>query len=380
MSNPSSDGSRPTEALRRATPADNTALCEVFRRVTMDADLHLAVERDPDYFALYDLQGCPYYAMAFDMDGKVEASGSFVARDAWLGGDSPGRIGYACDLRLTPAVRGGRFLGEWMGVGFRDAARTIGFDYAYTAVIASNRAAMKALAERSPRYPGKPVYTPHSRFRILNVLFTFKKSPRPSAFRVRPATIDDLAIITDRLRADHRHRPFGYVIGDATLPGTLARWPGLRIEDFLLAFDGGDRLVGVTAVWNANPVKRYRVLGYRGQMKVVRAGFNALAFVTGATPLPPPGALMSYFYLTHTSVAGDDPAVMAALLDRVYADRHGKGFTFFSAFVMDDDPMARAFERYQTTSLPASLFLMTAPGAAIPTLPVGRPGFEMCLA
>lgn len=376
---PAEDGAR-AEALRRATLADNAALCDVFRKVTMDADLHLAVERDPDYFALYDLQGSPYYAMAFDMDGKVEASGSFVARDAWLGDETPGRIGYACDLRLTPSVRGGRFLGKWMGVGFRDAARTIGFDYAFTAVIASNRAAMKALGERNPRYPEKPVYTPHSRFRILNILFTFKKSPRPSAFRVRPATLEDIGLITERLRIDHRQRPFGYVVDDATLPGDLARWPGLRIEDFLLAFDGGGRLVGVTAVWDAHAVKRYRVLGYRGQMKLVRAGFNALAFVTGATPLPPPGELMSYFYLTHTSVVGDDPAIMAALLDRIYADRHGKGFTFFSAFVMDGDPMARAFERYQTTSLPASLFLMTAPGAPVPTLPAGRPGFEMCLA
>ena len=361
--------------LRAATPADGAAFCDVFRRVTMEADLHLAVERDPDFWALYAMQGQPWRTFAFELNGRVEGLGSFLTRDAWMEAGTR-RIAYGCDLRATPAARGGRFLREHMGRGFVDASRELGFELALTAVIRSNQAAVRALVERAA--PTQPLYTPVCDFEITNVLFTLRRSPRPSAFTVRPAEIADLDLLGAFYARERR--PFSEPLDSERLADRLARWPGLNIHDFRLAFDAGGRLVGALAVWDANPVKRYRVLGYRGGMRWVRTGFNALSALTGATPLPPPGDVLRYAYLTHVTVAGDAPEVMAALLDRVYADWHGRGLTFLSAMVQAGDPMASAFARYRTTRLPATLYAMTAPGSRPPELPPGRPGFEMALA
>lgn len=363
--------------LRPAKLDDGPALCDLFRRVTMDADLHLAVERDPDFFALYAMQGCPWHAFAFELNGRVEAMGSFLARDAWVHGEGQ-RIGYACDLRLTLAARGGRFLRQHMGAGFLEASRALGFDLALTAVITSNRAAVRALVER--RAPTQPLYTPLREFRITNLLFTHRRAPRPSAFRVRAATLADLDALGELLAQDHAQRAYGERLDAQVLSERFTRWPGLGIESFRLAHDASGRLVGAVALWDAHPVKRYRVLGYRGSMRAVRWGFNAVSRLTGATPLPPPGELLRYFYLTHVSVRGEDPAVMAALLDHVYAERYGQGFAFFSACVLHGDPLAPAFARYRSTTLPATLYVTTAPGSAPPRLPSGRPGFEMALA
>ena len=112
-----------------------------------------------------------------------------------------------------------------------------------------------------------------------------------------------------------------------------------------------------------------------------RAAFNAGSAARGYDPLPPAGDPLRYFYLTHVSVRGEDPAVMAALLDRIYAEYHGKGYHFFSSFVMEDDPLARAYSRFQSTALRAGLYLMSPSSAPfdLSALPPGRPGFEMAL-
>ena len=97
--------------------------------------------------------------------------------------------------------------------------------------------------------------------------------------------------------------------------------------------------------------------------------------------LPPAGEVLRYAYLTHVSVVDDDPGVMAALLDRVYVDKHGSGLNMLSACVYLDDPLAPAYARYLTTPIRAQLFTMSQPGNQWNDRDPGpgRPGFEMAL-
>ncbi len=367
-------------STRLAVAADNARLCELFKSVTMDAALHLAVERDPDFFALYDIERGDRRVVVWEVDGAIEGVGTLLARDGYLGGRRM-RLGYLGDLRFSPKIRGGQVLGTSFGPLFRESCRELGCEVALTAVIASNQAAMSALVKRSPRYPEKPFYAPLRTFKILSVQFTLGKEPRPTDLAVSRAEDKDLAAVADLLGEDHRARPFGYAVDEGLLRERLRRWPGLAAESFYLARDRAGRLRGVTAVWDAGPIKRYRVLGYRGAMRYVKLGYNAFARLAGMTPLPPPGGLLRYFYLTHLSVKDDDPAVMAALLDRIYADHRGRGYHFFTAPVLEGDPLAPAYERFRTRSLPAALFAVSAPGSPYNTadLGPGRPGIEMAL-
>lgn len=366
--------------IRPARREDNAALLELFKAITMEADLHLAVERDPDFFALYDMERVEQRTIVIEADGKIEGLGTFLGRDGWLLG-SRTRVGYAGDLRFAPTLRGGFVLGTHYGRTFREACRDFGCDAMLTAIIASNAAARRALVERSPRFPEKPLYVPFRKFTILSVHFTARGHPRPTELRVRRATEADLAPIAELLARDHARRPFGYVVDEGLLRERIARWPGLRVESFYVAHDREGRLLGVAAPWDAGPVKRFRVLAWRRSMKWVKRGFNLLARFTGADPLPGTGGLLRYFYLTHVSVEGEDPAVMAALLDRIYDDYHGKGYHFLTACVLDQDPLAPAYRGYRTSGLPAELYVVTEPGGrhASADFGTGRPGFEMAL-
>ena len=365
--------------VRRATRADNARFCEVFSSVSMKADLHLAVDRAPDFFALYDMQRAERVSYALEVDEQVEGIATYLSRPAWIDGRLE-TVGYAGDLRLTPAARGGKVLPLVFGPGFRDARQALGCGVIFTAIITSNKRAVAALTGRQSRHEDMPHYHELRRFKIRNVQFTTAKPPRSRGITVRTATDADLAPLATLLAADHQTRPLGYAFDEALLRHRLARWPGLGLHDVYLAFDGGT-LVGATATWDGEQVKRYRVLGYHRAMRWIRLAFNLAAPLGGFTPLPAAGGQMRYFYLTHLSVPGEQPDVMAALLERIYADKRSAGYHFFSACVLEDDPLGAAYQRFRCTDLPAALYAIEEQGRELPldALCAGRPGFEMAL-
>ncbi|RMG16857.1 MAG: hypothetical protein D6731_05255 [Planctomycetota bacterium] len=366
--------------VREADDSDDAALCELFARVAMEGDLSLAVEREPSFFALYELQRLiARRVFVAEVEGKIEGVAAYLARRGHLGGRVV-PVGYLGDLRLGPRLRGGFFFGRRFGPRFRACLADSNAEVALTAVLATNRAALRFLTRRSRRFPDKPVYRPWRAFSILNVHFTRRRRPRPTRLEVRRATSADLPEVAALLARDHARRPFGYVFDEELLRERLARWPGLRLEDFYLAFRGGE-LVGATALWDAHAVKRFRVLAYRGSMRWLRLGFNLGAPFLGCAPLPPAGGVLRYAYLTHTSIPSEDPDVLAALFDRLYADAHGRGYAFVSTYVEDGDPLGAAFARYRCTPLPARLFTVSPPGSPWNERDpgAGRPGFEMAL-
>jgi hypothetical protein len=370
-------------ALRLARRTDSSALAKLFASVVLDSDMSLAVERDPDFFALYDMETLrgDQRVWVVEMDGKVEGVGSFLGRDAHLKGTRL-RTAYMSDLRASERARKGRVFGAVMEQGFRGAQRELGADIMYTAVFDSNRAAQKALVLRSPRYPTKPYYHPFRKFTITSLQLLTPRALRPSRYRVRMATQRDLDALIGMLAKDHKERPFGYAFDQGLLEQRLAQWPRFGLENFYLAVDARDNILGCTATWDGFDVKRYRVRGYRGPMRWVKRGYNAAASLTGACPLPEPGELLRYLYLTHVCVPSDDPGVMASLLDAIYAASWKRGYSFLMAYVGEQDPLAPAYRGFVTSGLKATLYAVSPHDKPldVQTLGHGKPGFEIALA
>jgi hypothetical protein len=364
---------------RLASEADNEALCDLFRQVTMDADLHLCVERDPDFFGLYRIQEADMRCFVCESENTISGVASILAREGYLGGQRA-RVAYAGDLRLLPRARG-TFLSHHLGPVFNQALSDLGCEVALTAVIESNEAARRALVIRKTRYQNKPIYRLLRRFSILNVQFTLPRRLARSVYDVRQACVDDIPAIAAHLARDHERRPFGFVFDAALLKRRLVSWPGLSIENFYLAFAPGGHLVGVAAPWDAQALKRYRVVAYRGRMRQLRLGVNIAATLFRSERLPAPGGLFRYLYLTHVSILDDNPDVMKALINRIYVDYRKRRYHFLTTNIFENDPLAPAFSGLQTTALAASLYTVTPPGGALESFDFGsgRPGFEVAL-
>jgi hypothetical protein len=368
----------PGWTVRVAGRGDNADLCALFKSVHVKGSLDLTQERDPDFFKLLDLHlGEHETLLVRTSEGDAVACGSVVVRDGWLDGGRA-RTGYLCDLRITPAFRGGTLM-KIYGEYFETVRERYGVEVLTTVIFDSNKAARAALTQRSEKRASQPIYREMTPFQMTSVQFSTRK-PRPSR-AVRRADDRDLTQLSEFLARRGRERVLGEVFDDGLLDRRLAAWPGLRVEDFLLALDASGRIAGCVAPWDTSAFKRTRVLGYHGAMLLARVAINAAARVLGATPLPSPGDCFRFKFLTHLEVEGDDPAVLRDLLLAAY-DHHRPGhWNFLSAMVPRGSPLERAFDGFQVQRTPMTLYSVTTPTSRLAgrDFRTARPGFEMAL-
>ncbi|WNG13655.1 hypothetical protein F0U63_02445 [Cystobacter fuscus] len=365
---------------RLATPADNERLLELFGAVPMQGELVLSTQRSPDFFRLYDIQRGTAEVWVHEAAQGLSAMGTFFAREGWLDGRAC-RVGYLGDLRTRFSARRHRSVARFYGPLLEEVARRLGVETFLTSVMATNAAALQALVRRQERRVAQPEYTLLRRFSAVSVHFTHRRAPRPGRFHVRRARPEDVPAMAALLDADHRARPFGYRYDQGELQHRLAHWPGLGVDGCYLAFDEHGALVGCTSVWDPHEVKRYRVLAYRGSMRWVKWGYDAMATVLRSPRLPEPGQDFRYFYLCNTSITGEDPAILRALVERVYADHQDRGYHFFSLYMGEEDPLQPALRGFFQRRLDFHLYAVTpASLAGRPSPPGGRTGFEMALA
>ena len=366
--------------LRRSTPADSAERCDLFARITMDTDLVLSVRRDPDFDALYRMQSDTWECWVGELDGQVEGMGTVLIRDGYVDGQ-PRRVGYLGDLRASSRLEGRHLLNRFYGSILRDAASTYGCDLFLTAVIASNERALRALTVPNRRSRHRPRYTLLREFNIRSVHLTAPRWRRRTPYQVRRATAADIPMVARFLDEDARQRPFGYPCPQAELERRLQAWPGLSPESFYLAEDASGTLVGCVAMWNAEGVKRTVVREYRGKMRRVKFGYDLAARLLRFPRLPDAGETFRYLYATHQAILSEDPEIMRALLDTIYSDFRRSGYHFLSFCVLADDPLEPAFRGFQSTDLPARLYVVSLPELEIDLASFGtaRPGFEMAL-
>ncbi|HEX5754568.1 MAG TPA: hypothetical protein VFZ09_50760 [Archangium sp.] len=365
--------------LRRAKREDNPQLLELFGAVPMQGELVLATQRAPDFFRLYDMQRGDAELWVNEVEDGLDGMGAILVRDGWLEG-RPCRVGYLGDLRTRFSARRSRGLARFYGPVLEETAKRLGVEAFLTAVMASNAAALQALVKRKRHREAQPHYSLLRRFSAVSVHFTRRREPTPGRYQVRRATAEDVPAMEALLDADHRTRPFGYRYDLGELRHRLERWPGMSVEGSYVAFDGSGKLVGCTSAWDPEAVKRYRVMAYRGSMRWVKWGYDAMATVLRAPRLPAPGNDFRYFYLCNTSVVGEDPAILRALVERVYADHHGRGYHFFSLYLGEEDPLAPALAGFFQRKLDFHLYAVTPASMAREHFPSGRTGFEMALA
>lgn len=372
------DDQAPFGRIRLAVPADNAALLDLFGDVPMRGSLILTTERAPSFTALYELQAAQTQCWVYELEGRLLGLGTIIWREGYIQGQ-PTKVAYLGDLRARKEVRGA--LARFYGKIFNSFSALTGCEHFYTGILASNAAALTALVARSAHREQQPRYELFRRFDAMQLQFTRRPRIRYRAeLRVRTAQADDLPALSALLDADHRRRPFGYRYDCGELEARLARWPGFGLAGTYLCEDGAGRLLGCCTAWDADAVKRYRILEYRGNMRLVRLGFNLGAKVMGYTPLPPPGSCLRYFYLANLSVVDDDPQVLSALMSKVYQDFERAGYNFFMVYAEEGDPLRDAFNGFSTRALGFHLYSVHAPNSPGVDYGAGRAGFEIALA
>jgi hypothetical protein len=364
------------DGVRLARRSDGPQLAALFADVPMAGNLVVATRRDPDFFRLYDIQRGASETSVLEVAGRLVGLGTVLVREGWYQG-RPCSVGYLGDLRIAREGRAFRALPRFYGSVLQGCRERHDCKVFLTGIIASNTAALNALVRRRASRANQPRYTLFRRFTMVSLQFARRRAgPRDGVRRARPG---DVSALVQFLADDHRRRPFGYRFDAGELEHRLAAWPGFSLDNTYVAF-AGERIVGCTTAWDPSAVKRYQVLAYRGPMLWTKRAYNAVARLARWPALPDPGDCFRTLYLCNTSVADDDPVVLRALLQRIYADFHGRGYHFISLPIYEEDSLAPAVKGFLARRLDFHLYTVNAAKDPEPEAVAGRPGFEMALA
>lgn len=375
--------------LRIASAADNELLTEMMADVPMEGSLVLSTRRDPDFFALYDIQRGAYRCHLYD--DAFQGMATVLDRDGFLDGVAQ-RVGYLGDLRIRGTSRERVRFPALYGRGLADHSASSGCRAYYTAVLAENALAIASLTQktgddkRARRRRAQPLYTLITPYQMASIQVVVPpallRARAPAGVQVRTAVVEDVPRIARFLHEDHQARAFGYRFDTGELEHRLAHWPGFSLDNTFLVEGGDGALLACATAWDPSPVKRYRVLRWAGAMRALRASMRGASAVLGCPPLPRTGEDFRTLYLTNLSVKGDDPLVLRALLGAVYPHAwRARAHLMALPLWGDHDPHAEALRGFLVQRLAFSLYGVTLPDSprAAPW-PRGRPGFEIALA
>lgn len=329
--------------LRLATRADEPEIRALVGSVAMPGDVAIRFAREPDYFLGTTIMGDPCDVVVARRRGDDALAGVACRAEqgAYVGGE-PARVGYVGQIRIAPwargrglVTRGARLLRE------RTPPGTLSFGV----IARENVRAARALA--SPRLPAGLRVARVGGLTTCAVLLRPGRTPRAPAARdgleVRPA---DATTLADVLAFWEAHGPRRQFFPLTTAAGFAdgATLRGLRSEEVQVAWRGG-RVVGTMAVWEQSAYKQDVVDAYGPTLRRLRPVVDLAARLWGARPLTPPGAAIALAFAARVCVAGDDPAVLRALLRAATSSAEARGLAFLMVGLADHDPLLPVVRR-----------------------------------
>jgi len=345
----------PQTRLVRATPSDNAAILEFMRGQAMRAGLSMRFDRSPDYFALHEAHSEDHETWLLVTRDRIIGIGSIVSRNAWVDGAIEPVI-YLADLRLAP---GRATAGVWRPLlrdVLRDARARTGAKLAYCSIIRDNKSARQAML-RDDRVDS----TPFRRLRgYASVAIIARKPCRGpnAAYAVRHATAGDANRLQDFIAEQSRSTQFGVVFDTPAWSRRLVGWPDFGIENFLIAQDEREQIVGCVAPWNYHSINRIVIERLPPAIDAVRMLCNMMAPLT-RRPLIRVGARSSLpdAALTHLFIRNRNPSILSALLHRAVRQLFStRRYATISLIMYDDDPLAPALRDFWCVSVPMDLY------------------------
>lgn len=326
--------------VRQATPEDNPALLALARACPMQADISVAIERDPDFFALVAARGGGRVFVA-ESGARIVGCASVCRRDAYVLG-RPAEMGYVGDIKVLPFARGRGIAHALLGAIAEQEATAPAAPY-----VASVAAGNRRLDRMVDRWRRRRRVERLGAFTAYQLLPVPRRSP-PAGYEVGVATPADEDALIALLDHYHRGRSFAPIFRDGGFRSLLARSPGMTIASYRVARRHG-RIVAAVGVWDATGVKRTKLCRLSPSLRLLGRAIDAAGRVAPLPPLPRAGDYLRVRYLRHHAHAPGEEGALAALIRRAVAEARGADAHFALFTCQDGDPVARCLRGVMRT-------------------------------
>jgi GNAT superfamily N-acetyltransferase len=325
----------------------------------MEAAVSLAIEREPDFFALSRARGRARTLVA-EIEGRLAGCVSVARRTAWVEARRA-EISYVADLKVAPTHRS-------VGLGTRlvQAALEEESRLGPAPLLATLAAGNRPVERLAERHGGARGLIGSVDVRCLQLFAA--RAPRVADFEIGRARPEDEAELVALLDGFYRERQFAPVFGGGGLREILHRSPGLTLHEHFVARRDG-RILATVALWDQESFKRVRVLRVT---PLLRLALRAIGVAARAFPLPSPpapGRHLRLAFLRHPAHVPGAGAALSALVRAATRHALGAGHHFAVLTAPRGDPLARCARGIPRLSYRYRLVVgATAPLPAPPSL------------
>lgn len=299
--------------LEHANTSQEAELREFYEQFSMKSLVEFKVRRPTDFFAPYRAQSENFETLVLrDKDESLQGMASFIYRET-LYNDRIQKIAVATDLRI-PISR--KAILEWSHhflPVLRDIIKTRGVSSVFSTINTNDPVAINAFVR--PRTIKRPLprYHLYRKFQMVTLHGRFPWAPPPvPTLRIRPGETKWIGPMIDYIKRRAPYRAFCSVWDEKSFYEKLYRLPNFKLEDFWLAFDAQDRVVGMLAPWSPLRVQEYCPVSYGLRAHNFRQFLKFGRLLGWTRPLTKPFTRtgsdlpLKFRYLTFLSVENED--------------------------------------------------------------------------
>lgn len=309
--------------LEKTSLQNESELRRFFEQFSLSSVIELRMRRPDNFFAAYQLQSNEFETLVLrESDATLHGLASFVFRDTYFE-DRVQKIAVATDLRILPNRKSIISWSQHFLPVLRDTMKEHGVSSVFSVINSYDTAAFNAFVRPRHMKRAMPRYHLYRKFQLVSLHGRYPWAPSPlPGLQVRRGENRWLGHIIDYIKRRAPFRAFTSAWDEKSFFAKMNRLPGFRLEDYWIAFDSADRVVGMMAPWSPLSVQEYCPLSYGLRAHNFRQFLKFGRLLGWTRPLTKPlsrtgeEAPLKFRFLTSVSAENED--VFETLLWHVY--------------------------------------------------------------
>ncbi len=355
--------------LEVAKPSDNQAILEFYKGFPMKGVLDLKVDRRGDFFGPYATESDRFRSYLLkDETEQIQGMASFTIKNVMIEGLQK-TVAFGRDLRVSSNRRAIIEWGDHFVPTLRDVSDVYGVQHFFSALNMTETSAFNAFVRPRNFKRLLPRYYNYRRFNLVSVhgRFPWAKNPLPHV-QIRHGSSTNAEALIYYLSVKNRGRNLATYWDSYSFFKQLQRWRGLKIEDFLIAFDRHNNIVGCCAPWKSDGIQEFIPLHYSLKAHNFRQFLKFGKLFGWTRPLTKPAyrlqleEALQFQYLTH--LFADNADVFESVLWAAYDRARSNDFLVYSQ--TREELTYKRPQNWVCAKIPHGLYCMVPPDQNAP--------------
>ncbi|MCB0392556.1 MAG: hypothetical protein KDD58_14805 [Bdellovibrionales bacterium] len=319
--------------LRLATERDSEALINFYADSEFTTPIHLKLRKKGSFFFQYNMQSDDFSTYILEDPNEqnaIKAMISIVFRQGIIENELC-TIGYVTDLRISSERK---VILEWahsLLPVLRQAKAERNCRYIFSVVAEAQQQAMNAFIRPRNVRRELPRYYLYRRFHMVSLhgLWPWALPPLNSIITEK-GTQNDLEDLAKYISLKTKERVPNYHPSTKEVLNSIEKWPGLNIEDFIIARDSKGHIVGCTALWCSIQHEEFIPIKYDSKSLTLKELLHLYSFISSARRLSDVDIPLKFYYLSY--LFADNSDIFYSLCFKSYQSVNKDHFLIYPHF------------------------------------------------